>query len=418
MAMLTLEEAAIRLGITLDELRAKAKSGAIRSLRDGSNLMFKEEEISKHTPPPAAANPLVPDFTLDFDSSDELAIPEGSPIQTGSSDAHLVSESADESSFEFSLPDDVGIISTPAAVTPKAPAAADPGSDKFELHNPPGDPGSSDILQLDPIGDQDDSSSDFALEVNPDSGSSSDFVTTIGNEIEENFVAAEIIESDETQMGDLFELSDSGNEQTIAFTPSPDDSSSEFDLGISPMDGQADGTSSEFDLSIETDGVAPSDSAVFETDYSGLGEADSGSEVVAIDGLDSSLEGSDDGTGSEVVPIDEYADDAAATIQPGDEIDSEELPNLEIGEITGVDEEDADGEPAGYVGPRSVSPAVETPWGAVPASILLITVPLLFFGALISVEMLRSVWAYNRGFAATRPVIRAVSDMVGVKIND
>lgn len=418
MAMLTLEEAAIRLGITLDELRAKAKSGAIRSLRDGSNLMFKEEEISKHIPPPAAANPLVPDFTLDFDSSDEFAIAEGSPIQAGSSDSYPVSESAAESSFEFSLPDDVGIISTPATVTPKAQALADPGSDKFELHNPPGDPGSSDILQLDPIGDQDDSSSDFALEVNPDSGSSSDFVTTIGNEIEENFVAAEIIESDETQMGDLFELSDSGNEQTIAFTPSPDDSSSEFDLGISPMDGQADGTSSEFDLSIETDGVAPSDSAVFETDYSGLGDPDSGSEVVAIDGLDSSLEGSDDGTGSEVVPIDDEADDAAATIQPGDEIDSEELPNLEIGEITGVDEEDADGEPAGYVGPRSVSPAVETPWGAVPASILLITVPLLFFGALISVEMLRSVWAYNRGVAATRPVIRAVSDMVGVKIND
>ena len=417
MAMLTLEEAANRLGITLDELRAKAKSGAIRSLRDGSNLMFKEEEISKHTPPPAAPNPLVPDFTLDFDSSDELAIAKGSPIQAGSSDAYLVPESADESSFEYSLPDDVGIVSTPAAVTPKAQALADPGSDKFELHNSPGDPGSSDILQLDPIGDQDDSSSDFALEVNPDSGSSSDFATTIGNEIEENFVAAKIIVDDETQMGDLFELSDSGNEQTIAFTPSPDDSSSEFDLGFSPLDGQADGTSSEFNLSIETDEVAPSDSVVFDTDFSGLGDADSGSEVVAIDGLDSSLEGSDDGTGSEVVPIDDMADDAAATIQPGDEIDLENTPDLDIPEITGV-EEDAEGEPAGYVGPLSVSPAVEKPWGAVPASILLITVPLLFFVAVISVEMLRSVWAYNRGFAATRPVIRAVSDMVGVKIND
>ncbi len=415
MAMLTLEEAAIRLGITQDELRAKTKSGAIRFLRDGANLLFKEEEIAKHVAP----NPMVPDFTLDFDSSDQHPIADSSPLQSGSSDAHLISGSAEESSFEFSLPDDVGLVTTPTAFAPPVPVNADQDSDEFELHNPPGNPGSSDILHLNPIGDQDDSSSDFSLEVLPDSGSSSDFITSVGNEIEESLVPAEIIE-DETQMGDLFELSDSGNEQTIAFTPSPDDSSSEFDLGISPLDGQADGTSSEFDLSIDPDGVAPSDSAVFETDYSGLGDADSGSEVVAIDGLDSSLEGSADGTGSEVVPIDDFADDAAATIQPGDDVEVDFPQEVGSGDyVTAEEGELEEVGDAGYTGPRSVSPAVETPWGAVPASILLITVPLLFFVALISVEMLRSVWAYNRGFAATRPLIRAVSEtMTGVKLND
>ncbi len=417
MAMLTLEEAAIRLGITQDELRAKTKSGAIRFLRDGANLLFKEEEISKHVPPQASSNPLVPDFSLDFDSSDQHSIADSSPIQAGSSDSHLISGSPEESPFEFSLPDDVGLVSPSRIVAHQASAKDDSEADAFEMHSSPGDPGSSDILHLDPLADQDDSSSDFAIEVSPDSGSSSEFIASVGNEIESGLVSAEIVGDDVTQMGDLFELSDSGSEQTIAFNPSPDDSSSEFDLGISPLDGQNDGTSSEFDLSIDSDGVATSDSAVFETDYSGLGDADSGSEVVAIDGLDSSLEGSADGTGSEVVPIDEDADDAAATIQPGADLEMD-YPDPGVEELTPIEMDEAQGEEERQAGPRSVSPAVEAPWGPVPASILLVTVPLLFFVALISVEMLRSVWAYNRGFAATRPVIRAVSELVGQPLKD
>ncbi len=395
MAMLTLEEAAARLGITSDELRSRAKTGSIRALRDGGNLLFKEEEIAKHAPAPSE-NPMKPDFVLEFDSPETS---ESGPIK---SDILGTPQDSDDS-FEFTLP---GEGAQPTQVAPDDSA-------EFQLEMP-SDPGSSDILNIAPSPSEEDSSSDFILEVSPqsDTGSSGEFIAAVSSEIQDG--AAE----DATMEGDLFELSDSATDQTIAYTPNGDDSSSEFDLGLSPEDGQTDGTGSEFDLTIEPEGMAPSDSAVFETDFTGVGESDSSSEVMAIDGLDSSLEGSADGTGSEVVPVDELADDAAATVQPGDDllIDDNFGDDAEIQEIGG------DGEPIEVEadpGQRtSVTPTVDAPWGAFPASVLLITVPLLFFVALISVEMLRSVWAYNRGYAATRPLIRAVSDLVGVKIND
>lgn len=418
--MLTLEEAAARLGITPDELRSKAKTGSIRALRDGGNLLFKEEEIAKHAPAPSE-NPMKPDFVLEFDT------PETSESEPIKSDILATPQDSDDS-FEFTLPGE-GLQPTQAAPDDSAEfqleMPADPGSSDllnvrpFSLQKSSNlvsinDPGSSDILDIPPSPSEGDSSSDFVLEVSPqsDTGSSGEFIAAVSSEIQEG--AAE----DATMEGDLFELSDSATDQTIAYTPNADDSSSEFDLGLSPEDGQTDGTGSEFDLTLEPEGMAPSDSAVFETDFTGVGESDSSSEVMAIDGLDSSLEGSADGTGSEVVPVDELADDAAATVQPGDDL----LIDDNFGEEAEIQEIGGDGEPieveADPEQRTSVTPAVDAPWGAFPASVLLITVPLLFFVALISVEMLRSVWAYNRGYAATRPLIRAVSDLVGVKIND
>ena len=404
MAMLTLEEAAARLGITPDELRSKAKTGSIRALHDGGKLLFKEEEIAKHTPAPTD-NPMKPDFVLEFDTSDQIS---DSNPQSISSDL-LASPQDSDDSFEFSLPAE-GLA---------VPDQHADDSAEFQLEMP-AEPGSSDILNIPAAPNGEDSSSDFVLEVSPqsDTGSSGEFIAAVSNEIEEGQYGAEVAAEDATMDADLFELSDSGTDQTIAYTPTADDSSSEFDIGLSPEDGQTDGTGSEFDLTIEPEGVAPSDSAVFETDFTGVGESDSSSEVMAIDGLDSSLEGSSDGTGSEVVPVDELADDAAATVQPGDDLNLDENFGDDV-EIQEIDNEpelvEVDGEPD----PRTmVAPAADAPWGAFPASVLLITVPLLFFVALISVEMLRSVWAYNRGYAATRPLIRAVSDLVGVKIND
>lgn len=408
MAMLTLEEAAARLGITPDELRSKAKTGTIRALHDSGKLLFKEEEIAKHTPAPSD-NPMKPDFVLEFDSSDQFSIPDASPVGGSSSEILAIPQESDDSSFEFTLPNEGGHPPQP------------PADDSAEFHlEMPAEPGSSDILNIPPAATEEDSSSDFVLEVSPqsESGSSGAFIAAVSNEIEEGHQGVEVPAEDVTLDGDLFELSDSGTDQTIAYTPTADDSSSEFELGLSSEDGQSDGTGSEFDLTIEPEGVAPSDSAVFETDFTGVGESDSSSEVMAIDGLDSSLEGSADGTGSEVVPVDELADDAAATVQPGDDliIDDDFGGEAEIQEIGGDGElVEVEGEPEQRT---MVVPATETPWGAFPASVLLITVPLLFFVALISVEMLRSVWAYNRGYAATRPLIRAVSDLVGVKVND
>lgn len=410
MAMLTLEEAAARLGITPDELRSKAKTGAIRALHDGGKLLFKEEEVAKHMPAPAD-NPMKPDFVLELGSSDEFSIPDASPVVGASSEILPIPNESEDSSFEFSLPEGAG-----HAIQTQPPAD---DSAEFQLEMP-GEPGSSDILDIPASASEEDSSSDFVLEVSPQSetGSSGEFIAAVSNEIEEGHQGVEVSADDVTLDGDLFELSDSGTDQTIAYTPTADDSSSEFDLGLSPEDGQSDGTGSEFDLTIEPEGVAPSDSAVFETDFTGVGESDSSSEVMAIDGLDSSLEGSADGTGSEVVPVDELADDAAATVQPGDDLIIEDDFGGD-GEIQEIGSDGEVGELEGEPEPRTmVVPASDAPWGAFPASVLLITVPLLFFVALISVEMLRSVWAYNRGYAATRPLIRAVSDLVGVKVND
>ncbi len=423
MAMLSLEEAASRLGITADELRSKAKSGQIRALHDGGKLVFREEDVAKAKP--AEANPLKPDFELDFGSDESSPILTDAPrAQPDVSDDVLIPslDAKVDSSLEFSLipdrdpgsdldsdqafvldiPDDVGVQgSTPPAK---------PGAD------------SSGILQLANEDSESDSSSDFMIDAKAakTSDSSGDFLASVA-EGEPQGGDPSATQFQNAEEADLFELGDSSPDQTIAYTPkAPDDSSSEFDLDLAPSEALPDeGSGSEFDLSIEPSAEGPSDSAVFETDFSSLGESDSSSEIVAIDGIDSSSDfgSSEDGTGSEVVPLDEDVHEGEVTTRGVDQLEVDglgEIASDEDGELIPVPVGEEEGAPVQQL----VSAGPEAPWGAMPALVLLPSALVLFVMALVSVEMLRTVWAYNRGLAPTRPVIRALSDLIGNKIPD
>lgn len=427
MAMLSLEEAAARLGITADQLRSKAKSGEIRALHDGGKLLFREEEIAKAKPP--EVNPLKPDFELDFGSSDSEVIADASPIHSDPSDQVLVPslDAKHDSSLEFSLipedssdidsepsfvldmPEDVG-IQTGTPSKPKKPA-----------------PDSSGIIDLKDGDSKSGSSSDFLIDAQSTgrSDSSGDFLAAVAEEIPQGHAddgSSTLFEHAPVE-GDLFELADSNPDQTIAYNPPPqDDSSSEFDLELAPGEGLPDeGSGSEFDLTLEPNS-GPSDSAVFETDFSSLGgESDSSSEIVAIDGIDSGsdLGASEDGTGSEVVPLDEDVHEGEVTTRGVDNLEVDGIADFaqeDDGGLVPVSIEEGEDAPVQQLATAPAGP--EAPWGVMPALVLLPTALILFVVGLVSVEMLRTVWAYNRGLAPTRPVIKALSELIGNKIPD
>jgi len=431
MAMLSLEEAANRLGITADQLRSKAKSGEIRALHDGGKLLFREEDLAKLQPAPD--NPLKPDFELDF-GSDSGIIPDASPVHTDPSDQALVPslDAKHDSSLEFSLiPDESSDVeSEPSFVLDMPENVNIKETPKAELK-----PDSSGIIAFqEPEEKKGDSSSDFLLDAQGgSSGSSGEFVAAISDEMANVDPSATFVQGSEPEGGDLFELGDSNPDQTIAYNPAPqDDSSSEFDLELAPGDPLSDSESaSEFDLSLEPRTEGPSDSAVFETDFSSLGESDSSSEIVAIDGIDSAsdLSGSEDGTGSEVVPLDEDVPEGEVTTRGVDNLDVDGLGDFTPSDEDGLVPVEMGEEGAAVMAGAAAAGAVaaagmgggsgpEAPWGVMPALVLIPSAIVLFLMGIVSVEMVRTVWAYNHGMAPTRPVIKALSELIGNKIPD
>jgi hypothetical protein len=231
-------------------------------------------------------------------------------------------------------------------------------------------------------------------------------------------------------------------------TPKPgpvetEDSDSEFELsldadssGDQPAAKEKPDSDSEFELTLEDSGdLLPLEKGgsaakgegqedIFETDFEvpALDE-DSGSEAVALDESDTDLESSDfdlalneqdasaeQESGSEVVALEdeEHAEPGASTVAKPRPVKKAKKPTPVAEEEEEIVEEEEE-EPA-YAGAVAAAPAE---WGILPALVLLPTVVLMFFVAVMGFEMIRTSWGYRTGTPVVAPVSKAVVNIFG-----
>jgi len=207
---------------------------------------------------------------------------------------------------------------------------------------------------------------------------------------------------------------------------------SEFELSLeppakgrgpkTPAAGEPEG-SSEFELTLDEGGggLAPLEDSgekdIFETDFDMPAlEDESGSEAVALDEPDTNLESSDfdlaaseggraeGGSGSQVVALDEEeADEGAATVAKRRAEIAEEEEAGEIEELVGEEAAEEQLEPAAVAAPAE--------WGMLPAILMIPCVLFMGLLAILSFELLHTMWGYNQPYKPTGAVLKPLADM-------
>ena len=239
-----------------------------------------------------------------------------------------------------------------------------------------------------------------------------------------------------------FELSldDSGEAATL------DADSSEFELSLDDSSGElevdpaaAADDSSEFELTLDdSGGSSPLDESgdrdIFETDFEVPAlEEESGSEAVALDD-DTDLESSDfdlalgdedavaeDESGSQVVALEdeEDADEGAATVQRKAKSAAKGRSKAVPSDLALSDS--VDDSPYEGLGETDEEPgkvkieyrdAPTTPWGPVPALLMIPSVLVLFVIGLMGFELIQSMLAYQKGTKATGLIIQPLTEAV------
>lgn len=424
----TLEEAASKLNISVDDLRELAKKREVRSFQDRGVLRFKSEDIDARLSTPSGVNPKTDseDYTLNLEDT-----PTTNPADNN---APLVLDTGDSEEFTLTL-DDSGI--TPPIFD--APIANGADSDGLlGIQDTP------DLL-----------GSDFSLSTalhidEPESNSTSSSVILPKDspfEISEPSINLD--------GGDEFQIS----ENEIDFIPTVEDmnigvepnllldDSNGSDQGLSSsieLQSESGGDSSEFELSVEESG---SDLLSLDGSMSGEGvgtqvvddsssdsefelnlDEDSGvvSDVEAASdgGLDSSfeLEPSDSDSGSQVVEVEDGndADPMGATaefnelevVEDGsssqvvaiDEVEEVEEVVEEVSEVTEEVEEEVEES-------RTLVYAGDAPWGALPTIFLIPGVLILFVVGLMSLELMRGMYGFNKGTGFTSIIIKPIAEM-------
>ena len=424
----TLEEAASKLNMSVDELRELAKKREVRSFQDRGVLRFKSEDIDARLNTASGVNPETDseDYTLNLEDT-----PTTNPADNN---APLVLDTGDSEEFTLTL-DDSGL--TPPIFD--APIANGADSDGLlGIQDTP------DLL-----------GSDFSLSTSlhidePESNSTSSSVILPKDspfEISEPSINLD--------GGDEFQIS----ENEIDFIPTVEDmnigvepnllldDSNGSDQGLSSsieLQSESGGDSSEFELSVEESG---SDLLSLDGSMSGEGvgtqvvddsssdsefelnlDEDSGVvsdvEAAADGGLDSSfeLEPSDSDSGSQVVEVEDGndADPMGATaefnelevVEDGsssqvvaiDEVEEVEEVVEEVSEVTEEFEEEVEeGRTLVYAG--------DAPWGALPTIFLIPGVLILFVVGLMSLELMRGMYGFNKGTGFTSIIIKPIAEM-------
>ena len=424
----TLEEAASKLNMSVDELRELAKKREVRSFQDRGVLRFKSEDIDARLNTASGVNP-------ETDSEDyKLNLEDTPTTNPADNNAPLVLDTGDSEEFTLSL-DDSGIA--PSIIdTPIANGADSDGL--LGIQDTP------DLL-----------GSDFTLSTalhidEPESNSTSSSVILPKDspfEISEPSINLD--------GGDEFQIS----ENEIDFIPTVEDmnigvepnllldDSNGSDQGLSSsieLQSESGGDSSEFELSVEESG---SDLLSLDGSMSGEGVGtqvvdDSSSdsefelnldeevgvvsdvEAASDGGLDSSfeLEPSDSDSGSQVVEVDDGndADPLGATaefnelevVEDGsssqvvaiDDVEEVEEVVEEVSEVTEeVEEEVEEGRTLVYAG--------DAPWGALPTIFLIPGVLILFVVGLMSLELMRGMYGFNKGTGFTSIIIKPIAEM-------
>lgn len=424
----TLEEAASKLNMSVDELRELAKKREVRSFQDRGVLRFKSEDIDARLNTASGVNPETDseDYTLNLEDT-----PTTNPADNN---APLILDTGDSEDFTLSL-DDSG--TTPPIFD--APIASGADSDGLlGIQDTPDLLGSdfslSTALHVDePVSNSTSSSvilpqdSPFEISepsINLDGGdefqiseNEIDFIPTVEDMnigVEPNLLLDDSNGSDQGLSSSIELQSESGGDSS-EFELSVEESGSDLLSLDGSMSGEGVGTQvvddsssdSEFELNLDeevgvvSDVEAASDGGLdssFELEPS---DSDSGSQVVEVeDGNDADpmgataefneLEVVEDGSSSQVVAID----------------DVEEVEEVveEISEVTEeVEEEVEEGRPLVYAG--------DAPWGALPTIFLIPGVLILFVVGLMSLELMRGMYGFNKGTGFTSIIIKPIAEM-------
>jgi hypothetical protein len=348
----TLDEAADRLGITVEEFKRRLREDwkSVRSFRDGATLRFRSVDIDELARTLGQASD--PGLSVGSgqpltDSSEELSLePPKSKPRSGSG-KKLVTEHplymADDSDDIFALPagDDApkskprskpkGDSDVRLDASPKRAEGGNQPTEEIDLEVPPPSGvglGKSSAKLTPPKssgraakiagpgeGSGDDGSSEFELSLDSDSDS---FELQLSNDSsEESALGGEQPAAGGAQSGiNLGKPSDSGVSLEKKGKPPADDSDGSFELSLDPPSGGgprsrpirpavgADEGSSEFELTLDDSDsesmntLARSEQQsgdIFETDFElpSAAEDESGSEVLQVDSADTDLENSD-----------------------------------------------------------------------------------------------------------------------------
>jgi len=405
MAFLSLEEAAKKLGMSEDALRGLAKDKKIRSMLDSGKLIFKDTEVDAYLAknPPTAETRIPADEDLvlnlgDDSSGDSFGL-------EGSSGEHpiLMDEGAEQSGDSLVLDDSSGI-----GLLPDEEQASNSGDnlvlddssgigllpDDIDLSAAGGN--AEQTMMISPESDSDsgssdvrgvaaapgDSSSDFDLD--PGQGSDSEF--TLGSDAL-NFPSGE-----DSASGTGLNIDD-GSSGTFML----DESSSIFELEASEaIDG---GSDSNFEINLE--------------DSSGMVE---GGDIPVDEEGELAVEDS----GDQVVALDEEGDVNAETVAAPSRRRKSTL--LEEEPIEAIDEplmdsgDDDDGEAAFAGGAAAVAGAgmiaAPSPWGPLPALVLLPTVIGLVLLTLMSFEILNSVIGFFNGTKTSTLILKPMMEFI------
>ena len=392
-------------------------------------LRFKSEDIDARLSAPVVLN-------LDTDSEDYTLNLEDTPVTNPIDDnAPLVLDTGDSDEFTLSL-DDSG--TTPPVFNEPVFSSSESdgllgiqdtpdilGSDfslSTELHSngPESNSTSSSVIlpQDSPFEISEpnidlDGNSDVQLSVNE-----LDFIPTVDDLH---------IDGEPSLQLDDSNAADPGLSSSIEFQSDAGGDSSEFELSadesgsdILSLDGSMSGeglgtqvvedssSDSEFELNLDEEAGTNSDveagsegglDSSFELEPS---DSDSGSQVVEVeDGNDADpmgataefneLEVVEDGSSSQVVAID----------------DVEEVEEI-VEEVSEVSEEVEEVEVEGQ---RTLAYASEAPWGPLPTIFLIPGVLILFVVSLMSLELMRGMYGFNKGTGFTSIIIKPIAEM-------
>jgi len=427
----SLEDAAAKLNMSVDALRELAKKREIRSFQDRGTLRFKSEDIEARLNQPSTTEE-PREFELELDLPGTEPTPE-QPLAANQEETPLNLD-LDLGLDSFTLPTD---HETPN----QAPATNDPSTSSGEVLGIQGDASDSGALsfdlQSDSSSDSDSSSmieppkespfelSEPVIDLGSDTiGLVSDSDSDSSSSLNQPTMGEISVENAEVSLDDSMISSQSPSSSIEVNAAQISEDSSEFELSIDdsgsmmsadsqlePGSGTelADDSGSEFELTLD-DGVDNSseiqlsegsdlESSDFELEAS---ESDSGSQIVEVEGGGDAdmmeqtaefasadeLEVVEDSSSSQVVAVDEVGDIEEAVEEVSEEI---------------VEEEET-------LSPVTAT-AAETPWGILPALVLIPGVIILSIVSLMSFELMRGLYGYNKGTGFTSVILKPIAEM-------
>ncbi len=430
----TLEEAASKLNMSVDELRELAKKREVRSFQDRGVLRFKSEDIDARLSAPLDTNAGadLEEYSLNLEDT-----PTTNPSDNN---APLVIDTGDSDEFTLTLDDsDVSpqVFNAPVFNAPVASSADSDGllgivdspdilgsdfSLSTELHSsgPESNSTSSSVIlpkdspfEISEPNIDLDGSSEVQL-----SDNELDFIPTVEDLHIDEQPSLQLDDSNVADQGlsSSIELDSGSVEDSSEFELSADASGSDILSLDGSMAGEGGGTQvvddsssdSEFELNLDeevgnnSDVTGGSDGGLdssFELEPS---DSDSGSQVVEVDdGNDvdplgataefNELEVVEDGSSSQVVAIDEVEEVVEEVIEEVAE---------EVEEEVTAEAED-----------KTLVYAVDAPWGPLPTIFLIPGVLILFVVGLMSLELMRGMYGFNKGTGFTSIIIKPLAEM-------